>query len=71
MMPPIVQISDEIRTIYRQEGDTGYVNIEAYLEKLLGIFPGPERLEILQIGQLQDVYIDQLKKKFVMILDHL
>jgi hypothetical protein len=48
MMPPIVQISDEIRTIYRQEGDTGYVNIEAYLEKLLGTFPGPERLEVLQ-----------------------
>ena len=47
-MPPIVQISDEIRTIYRQEGDTGYVNIEAYLEKLLGTFPGPERLEVLQ-----------------------
>ncbi len=47
-MPSIVQISEEIRTIHRQEGDTSYVNIEAYLEKLLGTFPGPERLEVLQ-----------------------
>lgn len=47
-MPSIDQISEEIREIYRQEGDAGYANIEAYLEKQLGTFPGLERLEVLQ-----------------------
>lgn len=47
-MPSTAQISDEIRTIYRQETGDGFVNIEAYLEQLLGTLPSSERLHILQ-----------------------
>ncbi len=56
MMLSAARISDEIRTLYRQDAETGLHSIEAYLEKLLGTLPAPERLTALQ--SISEQFVD-------------
>lgn len=56
MVLSTAQISDEIRLIYRQETGSSRVDIEAYLEKLLGTMPSPERRHVLQ--NISEEFVD-------------
>ena len=67
MMPPIAHISDEIRTIYRQETGDSFVNIEVYLDKLLRTLPFPQRMHVLQ--NISELFVDNREAPSLLTTD--